>query len=244
MNKLWVIARKDIREALRSRSTYVFIVIVVLLSFTFFSQYSRVISGLSGSREIYDTSREFLSGLTYVLPMMFSIFICSVFANYSVIVDKAKRNIESLMAAPISIRQIWLGKSLAVMLPSVIIGLVVSVVDYLILNFGFIMPKTGSFIAPDPLAIVSAFVLVPVLIFVVVLVVVLLQLMITNPRIASLVFTGLFLLLFFGTSAIGNMGINISIPLVYAGFIVVCALVAYLMSRSLSKEKVILSNKG
>jgi ABC-2 type transport system permease protein len=244
MNKLWIIARKDILEAFRSRSTYVFILVVVLLSFTFLSQYSRVINGLTDRQEIYDTSRSFLSGLAYILPMMFSIFICSIFANYSVIVDKAKRNIESLMATPVSIRQIWLGKSLAVMLPSVVIGLTVSIVDYLIMNFGFVMPKTGSFIVAEPVAIVSGLVLVPILIFSIVLIVVQLQLIITNPRIASLVFTGLFLLLFFGTSAIGNLGIDINIALIYGGFIIICLLVAYFISRGLTKEKVILSSKG
>jgi len=244
MKKLWIIARKDIKEAFRSRSTYIFVFVVVLLSFTYFSQYGRVISGLTNENDILDVSRTFMNGLTYVLPMMFSIFICSVFANYSVIVDKAKRNIESLMATPISIRQIWMGKSLAVTLPSVVIGIIVAIVDYLIMNFAFVMPKTGHFLVPEALAIVSSLVIVPILIFAVVTIVLFLQLTITNPRIASLVFTGLFLLLFFGTNALGNLGIGVNIGLIYLGFIVVCAVVAFLLSRSLTKEKVILSSKG
>jgi ABC-2 type transport system permease protein len=244
MNKLWIIAKKDIKEAFRSRSTYIFIVVIVILSFTFFSQYGRVVNGLTNQQEIIDTSRSFLNGLAYLLPMIFSIFICSIFANYSVIVDKAKRNIESLMATPISIKQIWMGKSLAVMLPSAVIGITVSILDYLIMNFGFVMPKTGGFITLDALAIVAAIVIVPVLIFSIVAIVVYLQLVITNPRVASFVFTGIFLLLFFGTSALGNLGIAVNIALIYLGFIVVCAGIAYALSRSLTKEKVILSSKG
>lgn len=244
MNKLWIIAKKDIKEAFRSRSTYIFIVVIVILSFSFFSQYSRVVDGLTTKESIVENSRSFLNGLAYLLPMMFSIFICSIFANYSVIVDKAKRNIESLMATPISINQIWMGKSLAVMLPSAVIGITVSILDYLIMNFGFVIPKTGMFIAPDALAIVAAILIVPILIFSIVAIVVYLQLVITNPRVASFVFTGIFLLLFFGTSVLGNLGIAVNIALIYLGFIVISAGIAYILSRSLTKEKVILSSKG
>jgi ABC-type Na+ efflux pump permease subunit len=36
MNKLWIIARKDIREAFRSRTTYFYIVILIFLSLYLF----------------------------------------------------------------------------------------------------------------------------------------------------------------------------------------------------------------
>ena len=74
-------------------------------------------------------SRSYLNSLAYILPMMYSIFVCSIFANYSV--SSIKLNILSiLMATPISIRQIWIGKSLAVTIPSVGIGIVVSFIAF------------------------------------------------------------------------------------------------------------------
>jgi ABC-type Na+ efflux pump permease subunit len=248
MNKLWVIARKDIREAFRSRSTYLFILIMAVLTFSYFSSYNTLINNLLrqgvGQQSIFQASRSFLNNIAYVMPMMYSIFVCSIFATYSVIVDKAKRNLESLMATPTSLNQIWFGKSLAVTLPSIMIGIGVAFLVYLIMNFGLVMPRTGSFIIPDALAIFSALIIVPVLIFVIVLIVIYVQLTIANPRIANLVFTGIFLLLFFGVNALGGLGIEVNFGLIYLGNIVLCAVIVYFLSRSLTKEKVLLSSKG
>jgi len=118
MNKIWIIAKKDIGEAFRARSTYIFILVMLILTFSFVSSYNTQANRLASKQLIIDFSRSFLNSLAYILPMMYSIVVCSIFFNYSVIVDKAKRNIESLMATPVSINQIWLGKSLAVTLPS------------------------------------------------------------------------------------------------------------------------------
>ena len=95
---------------------------MIILTFSYISGYESHVKTLTNQQDVNTYSRGFLNSLAYVLPMMFSIFVCSVFANYSVIVDKAKRNIESLMATPVSIKQIWLGKSLAVTMPSLMVG--------------------------------------------------------------------------------------------------------------------------
>ena len=244
MNKIWIIAKKDIGEAFRSRSTYIFILVMLIVGVSYFQSYNSHVSVLTNKQAITDFSRSFLTGLAYVLPMMYSILVCSIFANYSVIVDKAKRNIESLMATPVSINQIWIGKSLAVTLPSVIIGIGVAILGYLVMNFGFVIPKTGVFIFLDFLAIVSVIIIVPILVFSIVMIVINIQLVINNPRIASLVFTGIFILLLFGVNAMGGLGLSISyFALIYLGVIVLCAGVSFILSRSLTKEKVLLSSK-
>ncbi len=247
MHKLWVIARKDIREAFRSRSTYIYIVIMIVLSFSYLSSYNTLINGLARQNADLATKREashiFLSSLAYTLPMMYSILVCTIFATYSVIVDKAKRNIESLMATPLSLKQIWLGKTLAVALPSVIIGLGVAILGYVIINVTRVVPATGNFITPDALAVVSALILVPLLIFTVVSIVIYLQLVISNPRIANLAFTAIFLILFFGVNVLTSLGINVNFSLVYLGVIILCGGLSFLLSPSLSKERVLLSSK-
>ncbi|HXZ94931.1 MAG TPA: hypothetical protein VEG28_03355 [Dehalococcoidia bacterium] len=244
MKKSWIIARKDIGEAFRSRSTYLFILIMVVLTFSYVSSYNSHVKTLLAPEDIYNFSHAFLNSLAYILPMMYSIFVCSIFANYSVIMDKAKRNIESLMSTPVSVNQIWIGKSLAVTLPSIIVGISISILVYLIMNFGFVIPKTHSFIFPSAIAIVSALIVVPILVLGIVSIVIYVQLVITNPRIASLVFTAIFLLLIFGVNALGGLGVSINyFPLIYLGVIVVCAVVCLILSRFLTKEKVLLSSK-
>jgi ABC-2 type transport system permease protein len=248
MNKLWVIASKDIREVLRSRSTYLYIALLFFLSFSSFSNYTstinRVIENNSSQETVIQISQLFLNGIASALPMMYSVLMCTIFAAYSVVVDKVKRNLESLMVAPISLKQIWMAKTLGVALPSVVIALGVTLISYLLMNFILVIPHTHVFIVPSVLVILTDLVLVPVLIFFVVALVVYLQLIISNPRVANLVFTGLFLLLFFGNNILTNMGFEIDYSLIYLGLIVVCGGLTYILSLALTKEKVILSNKG
>ena len=126
MNKIWIISRKDISDAFRSRSTYVFLLVMLVLTFIYISIYTGTVNSdpyKNNPSLIADYSHKYINTLAYLFPLMFSNFICSIFANYAVIVDKAKRNIESLMATPVSIKQIWMGKTLAVTLPSVGIGI-------------------------------------------------------------------------------------------------------------------------
>ncbi len=248
VNKLWIISRKDIREAFRSRSTYIYVVVMFVLAFSYLSSYNSLINSLNqqgaARQDIYNASQAFLTSLAYSLPMMYSILICTIFAQYSVVVDKAKRNIESLMVTPVSLRQIWMSKTLSVTLPSISIGIAVAFAGYIILNVWAVMPQTQAFITPDPFAIITALIIVPVLIFTIVSLVIYVQLVISNPRIANLVFTALFLLLFFGTTTVSAMGISINFGLIYIGIIIICAGISYILSRSLTKERVILSSKG
>jgi ABC-type transport system involved in multi-copper enzyme maturation permease subunit len=244
MKKLWVIASKDVGEAFQSRTIYVFMLVMLFIAFSYVSVYDTRVKLFSNQQDILNFSRDFLNNLAYIMPLMYSIIICSIFANYSVVLDKAKRNIESLMATPVSIQQIWMGKSLAVTLPSVIVGLAISIIVYLVMNFGFVIPKTDTFIVPGIVAILSALVVVPVLTFSIVTVVINIQLIINNPRLANLVFTGIFLLLVFGINTLGGLGVSISyFPLVYLGVILICAGVSLILSRALTKEKVLLSSK-
>ncbi|MFY9814929.1 MAG: hypothetical protein WBQ62_11510 [Dehalococcoidales bacterium] len=245
MNKIWIISRKDISDAFRSRSTYVFLIVMVFLTFSYISVYNSNVNSLKNNTlSINSYSQAYLSTLAYILPLMFSNFICSIFANYAVIVDKAKRNIESLMATPVSIKQIWMGKSLAVTLPSIGIGIGMAIISYLVLDIGFVMPKTGSFILPSIISILSAVIIVPVLLFVIVAIVTYIQLTITNPRVGNFVFSGVFIILLIGGEALLGLGLSTNyLALIYLIMILVCAGIVYLLSFSLTKERVLLSSK-
>jgi hypothetical protein len=137
-----------------------------------------------------------------------------------------------------------MGKCLAVTLPSIVIALVVSIIAFIVINFIAIMPDTNQFIFPEPSAIVSALVLLPMLIFAIVAIVLYLQLTISNPRFANFVFTGIFFVVFFGSSVLTGSGINFNFSYVFLGLIAICAGIAFILSRFLTKEKVLLSSKG
>jgi hypothetical protein len=108
----------------------------------------------------------------------------------------------------------------------------------------FIMPKTNSFIWPDFVAGISTLILVPVLVFTIVSIVTFIQLVITNPRIGNFVFSGFFFLLLLGSNLPAILGLPYSyFALIYLGFIVICGAVSWVLSHSLTKEKVLLSSK-
>ncbi len=248
MAKIWIIARKDILEALRSRSTYIYVLILLFLTIFYFNNYSTQLASVKDAgkttAEIKDFSQLFLNDLTFNMPLWFGIMMCTIFSNYAIIVDKSKRSLESLMAAPVSLKKIWLGKSLAVTLPSVIFSLAAYIIAYVVLNFMKVMPATGGFIAPGWLALVSAFILMPLLILAVVIPVIYLQLVIANPRTANFVFTGFFLIIFLGGSFLNGQGGNKNYGAIYLGIIIIGAGIAFLMSRFLSREKVLLSDRN
>ncbi len=110
------------------------------------------------------------------------------------------------MATRVSIKQIWMSKTLAVAFPSIVIALIETLLVYLVMSFWVIRPAVGSIIIPDPITIVTAVILAPAVIFIIAAIVIYFQLVIANPRIANFAFTGIFLLLFFGGSFLSGSG--------------------------------------
>ena len=244
MHQLWVIARKDIRESFRSRTTYIYIVFLFLISLSNFSTFSnQTAPGTPAQNALVQASQNYLDNITSTMPLWYAILVSTIFATYSVIVEKAKRSIESLMATPVSLNKIWMGKALAVALPSVVIALGVSLVSIIIMNMALVVPRTGMFLVPGSLAIISAIVLVPLLIFTVASLVIYIQLIIANPRLANFVFIAVFLLFFFGANFLNRAGMTVNFSLIYLGLIIFCAALAFLLSRTLTKERVLLSSK-
>jgi len=248
MKKMWVIAKKDIFEAFRSRSTYFYIAIIIVLSIiqiiNYGGQIENVAKNTLSQSDFIDQVRPLLDSALVFFPLLFAIWVCTIFATYAVIVEKSKRNLESLMATPVSLKQIWLGKTLAVTIPAVIIGIIISVVIYLAFNMAYISQYAGGFVVPSAFSIVTALIIDSALVFTIVAIVVYLQLVISNPRFANFVFIGIFFVLFFGVTALVQVGVTVSLSYYYLGALIVFGWVAFLLSRFLTREKVILSSKG
>ena len=169
MKNAWIIASKDMLEAVRSRTTYLQIAIMLLLSFSFFSGLSGTLETLSkhgsGTDDLVAASRTVLGVIISTLPLVFNMLFSSQLSNYAVITDKSKRVLESLLATPLSLRQVWAGKSLAITIPSVTISFVLSVVALVLLNNLFIIPVVGRFVMPASTQMITGWILVPVISF-------------------------------------------------------------------------------
>ncbi len=246
MGKVFIIARKDMKEAFRSKSTYVYVIFLCLFTSPYYGILRETLGNLSRQGaslvELRLTSQSLLNITMSTLPMVLTMLFCSIFSVYSILLDKTKRTLESLLATPVSLRQIWLGKSLAVALPSVIIALLVSFLALLFLNLVIIVPDLGSFIVPSILSLVTGLVIIPVMAFFVAFITNFLQLTMANPRIANLVFPVIFMGLFIGTL------IRLSKPWDYSFIYLLVTLflvaISLLLSRFLTKDRVILSSKG
>jgi ABC-2 type transport system permease protein len=252
VSRVWAIIRKDILEIFRARGTYFYMPGMFLMSAFFFFSYYGLANQLAQSNaspaEVLAASRSFLNSLGYLLPLLYSLFACNL-TSAGLVFEKQKRSLESLLATPVSMRRIWLGKSLGSAISGVMVGLVMSVVAYCIIAFVEVYPRVHTAIAPSGLAFLSGVVLVPAAVFLVSLIVSYIQLVATNPRMGNLVY-GLLLLvvwgiLFLASNYLPLIGVSVNYyPLIFLGLILLLTGVAGLFSRALSKEKVVLSSKG
>jgi len=246
MGKAFIIAKKDVKEAFRSKTTYLYVIFLCLLSLPYFDGFNSVIKDLLkqeiSAAELRLAIQSFLSGVAYTLPLVLTMLICSVFAAYAITMDKAKRTLESLLATPLSLRQIWLGKSLAVALPGVTIALVVSLLAFLVMNLVIVVPTVGSFIMPSVLSLVTGLVIVPAVAFLVVSLVSFLQLIMTNPTIAIFAFMGIFIGIYL--AIITEWAASWDFSFIYLMAIVFLVAVTLFLARFLTKERIILSSKG
>jgi ABC-2 type transport system permease protein len=87
----------------------------------------------------------------------------NVFTANNLVKEKAQRIVESILAAPVGVRRMWLARSLAVFIPGLVLSEVFSLITYFAFNCFIIAPRVGFIISP--LLIVNGFIIVPLLYF-------------------------------------------------------------------------------
>lgn len=243
-----IVFRRDLKELLKT-STFMIVGIIfaavtvaaslilvfVLRSQDFFSnEYTKSIP-----ETIIGLISYFLS-LTVLMTFIWS------FANYLIIKEKARGNIESLLATPLSPKDILFGKSFAIFLPAYIISFFSYFIILSSVNFAVIFPETGEFLFPVQALLIS-FIINPIF-FMGLLLIIIVFSMAGNPDIAI------------APSFIVGFGLMLGIPLGVAtgninmlswSFVIWCLAGAVLMwivaifsFRLLTKENIVLSGKG
>jgi ABC-2 type transport system permease protein len=247
MNRMLVLLRKDLKEILKSKVTYTYLIIPVFLSFPSVESAKSVIDAMvaqgASQAEMLASAQAITNVVFYTVPLIIIMLVCSVLASYAVILDKSKRSIESLMATPLSLRQVWIAKDLAVTIPGSIIGVVMSILVIIVINAVAYIPAMGVIVVPDILSLITGIILVPLLTFFVVGIVTCLQLILSNPRLASFIFSILFLVAFLPT-VFTQYGLQLNYTVIYLIVILVFLCVNYFLSRFLTKERIVLSSKG
>ncbi len=244
-----VVFKRDFRE-LRQTSAFLIIIIV----FTVLTIITAVVVNIALSRQewlqmeaVAKPILELIIGLiAYFLPLFILMTFIWAFANLPIVKEKVNGNIASLLATPLSPKEIWISKSLAIFLPGFAISAVSTLIVLLAINFITIRPVTGNFVLPVPL-LITCFLINPLVFFGLLLFIVLFSLA-NNPDIAI------------APSFIVGFGLMIGIPLGVAtgainlaswsfslwylvGTMVIWTVVCFL-SRLLTKENIVLSSKG
>ena len=244
MKKVMVIMKKDLRETFRTRAFYVSVGIVIFIMIMLVQEVGVEIGTLAkqGNAPAVQT---LLGTLALMLSLMLMMLFCIYINAYTLTMEKIKHSIESLLCTPLSLKQICLGKTLALFLPSLILGWLLTFVSIAGINQIFVVPTLGQFIMPGPAPLVAILVVIPVIFFFLCLLIIDMQLIITNIRWVN---TALMVAVFtvsFGLSPVLKFGPSSwNIVFVSLGVAAILALISFLVSPRVTREKIVLSSKG
>ena len=250
MRKVTVIMKKDLRETLRTKAFYgsigIVIFVLVALAAGLGRNIDAVIEQETAPAEVASAIQPLMGTTAFTLSLMLMLLFCMYTNAYALTMEKVKRSIESLLCTPLSLRQICLGKSLTVFLPSVILGLLFTFGGIVGINQFFIAPKLGHFVMPGAAPIVAILIIVPLIVFFFASLMIALQLIITNIHWINAALIGLVVAIMFGLSppVLKFGSASWSIVFVSLGVAAALALVTIYLSRLVTKERIVLSSKG
>ena len=248
--KVMVIAKKDLREILRAKAFYGSVGIVIFVMVAIAAGLGRNISALieqgTSPAEVALAIQTLMGTTAFTLSLIIMLLFCMYTNAYTLIMEKVKRSIESLLCTPLSLREIWLGKTLAISLPSIVLGLLFTFGAIAGINQFFVVPELGHFIMPGAAPLVAILVVVPFIVFFFASLMIALQLIIANIRWISAALIGLVVAVMFGLSpAIMKFGsASWSIVFVCLCVAAALALVTIFLARLVTKERIVLSSKG
>jgi ABC-2 type transport system permease protein len=184
--------------------------------------------------------------IAYFFPLFILITFIWAFASFPITSEKVNGNIECLLATPLSPKELWVGKGLAIFLPGYLISLIASCIVLLTVNFAAVLPGWEIFILPGA-ALVNGLVINPLLLFGILSFIILFSLA-DNPDVAIapsfLIGFGLMIGIPVGLMT-GTIDISSwSFVLWYLGGVVVVWAVVLYLRRLLTRQNIVLSSKG
>jgi hypothetical protein len=157
LEKALIILMRDVRDKLKSMAFLIICIISSLITIAASVATSVILSrkpwvGMAEARPIL----ELIIGLmSFFIPLIIMMIFIWGFSGLQLVSEKTKGIISSLIAANITPRQLWIGKSLAIFIPGYLISIISTATVILSINLSVIVPASGSFIFPLPLFLVS-----------------------------------------------------------------------------------------
>jgi ABC-2 type transport system permease protein len=143
----------------------------------------------SGAASALDGGPEELIGffMMALLPffMMLPAMLPIIISSYSIIGEKKNRTLEPLLAAPVSVYEIMIGKAISAMIPA-LLATWVSALLFFSISEGIVYAVFHTFIVPDlAIWLVGLLVLAPLLAFLGILVTLVISSRVNDPRVAQ-----------------------------------------------------------
>ena len=228
MNKILVVAKKEMKELINNKRTFITGVFFALW-FSVFT--SLAIKGV-------DSPAAFLNNLVFYLALTIGVFIGYIFSGQVFLREKREKIIETLLCTPLSLRSIWLGKVMGVTLPAHLVSILTVALVIAISNV-----LSPSLLFPSATVLFHLLVVVPTFIAFAAGLMGFCQFLLgmrENQIINLLIFVALFGALTLTTKITGFVvsWMTVGVLLIVAVFLL--ALITYL-SKYLSKEKIVTS---
>jgi ABC-type Na+ efflux pump permease subunit len=189
IKKALLVFRKEFRDIIKSK---MFLFFIAILCASLIPGFLGLRSGIANVIEQGGAWGEIKPMLEYQVGFMLWLisFLVLMLLPFclglnSLIQEKAKRVIESLLATPLGVKSLWWGKSLGAFLPGLIVNVLITVIIAAVLNFVMIEPTTGHFVLP-PSTLVTCLVILPLLVLPLVLIL-MLVILTANPQVATIV---------------------------------------------------------
>lgn len=224
MRKELVIAKKEIKGILLSKSSLLFAGYAIFFSFI-------AALGIKKSPNAIDTA-------VFCIPVVMGVFFAYTSTGKIFLREKRDRIIETLLCAPVSLRKIWFGKVLGAAVPSYVVSVLSAVL--IVLISGFFLKFV---IFPSQILLLHMLVTTPLFIFASVGLIGLLYLLAGMKEVGAagiIIFMGIFGALF-GSLSLTGEGYRISLSAELALFVaslVLTVLTGYL-TRYLSRERIV-----
>ncbi len=161
----------------------------------------------------------------------------------SMIKEKSRGNIQSLLATPLKLKDIWIGKSLAIFIPGLIIGELLTLLTLIAVNYIYFVPTIGFLF--NPWVAITCFIAFPLIYFCFGLLVYLMGLTgkPMNANVIALAFLPIFVNIVVQLPLRSNILDFTSwhFTLANIGLAVVFAIIVIILQSRLTRERVVLS---
>ena len=148
MNRVLVVAAKEIRQLARSKNVLISAVLFIV-----------IFGGMTGPAMLAgrDTAPEqVIDQLLFYLVLVLGIFAGYLFCGQVFLREKQEGVVETLLCSPLSLREIWLGKVAGIVVPATVLSYLASVIIVLV---GSAM--LGKAVAPSLPVIIHVIAVVP-----------------------------------------------------------------------------------